>query len=65
MLADEIYERLTSQGVRAEKAQIRAFLEELKRQQESVKTKQEKQVVIERMTGAFTSLSLTAYSASR
>ena len=32
MLADELYERLTTQGVKAEKRQIVVFLQELKRQ---------------------------------
>jgi hypothetical protein len=32
MLADELYERLKTQGVKAEKRQIVVFLQELKRQ---------------------------------
>ncbi len=32
MLVDEIYDRLLHQGVKAEKKQIKSFLEELKRQ---------------------------------
>jgi hypothetical protein len=50
--------------VKAEKEQIKGFLEELKRQQEQSETNLEKRQVIERMTGAFTKLSLTALQAS-
>jgi phage/plasmid-associated DNA primase len=38
MLVDEIFDRLEKQGIKAEKDQIRKFLEELKRQQESSET---------------------------
>ena len=63
MLSEELLERLSQQGVKADKRQVVGFLLDLKQQQESSETNAEKRAVIERMTGAFTKLSITAYQA--